>query len=421
MARRREAPRIGLGFKKGAGVRGAMKAVLLAAGEGKRMRPLTANRPKVLLPAGAEPLLHRLLRQLSAAGVRDVTIVTHYKADAIRASVGDGARWGVRVAYADQGAARGTGHAVAAAKPPADEPFLVLNGDVFLRDADVKRVVASGPGSLAAARVERPQAYGVFETRGGKAVRVVEKSASPPSDLANAGVYFAPAGFAPLLEKIEPSPRGELELTDALQASFDASGGWTVVEVEEWLDVGRPWDLLAAAERALAEMPESRKGTVEPGATLHGKVIVAEGAVVKAGAYIEGPVYVGPKAVVGPNCHVRPNTVILEGAKVGNACEIKASILMAGSHAAHLTYLGDSILGERANLGAGTLVANLRHDGKPIKVSHLGERVETGRRKFGVVLGDDVHTGINTTLNLGVMLPAGDSTLPGEVVMTTRV
>lgn len=398
-----------------------MKAILLAAGEGKRMRPLTANRPKVLLPAGPEPLLHRLLRQLGEAGVRDVTIVTHYKAEQVRASVGDGSRWGVRATFADQGAARGTGHAVAAAKPPHDEPFLVLNGDVFLRAGDLARVVASGPGSLAAARVPNPQAFGVFELREGRAARVVEKSATPPTDLANAGVYHAPAGFAKLLDDLKPSPRGELELTDALQASFDSHGAWRVVELAEWLDVGRPWDLLVAAERALAELPETREGTVEPGATLHGKVIVAHGALVKAGAYVEGPAYIGPHAVVGPNCYVRPNTVLLEGAKVGNACEIKASLLMAGSHAAHLSYVGDSILGERANLGAGTLVANLRHDGKPIKVTHLGERVDTGRRKLGVVLGDDVHTGINTSLNLGVMLPAGDSTMPGEVVMKTRV
>lgn len=398
-----------------------MKAVLLAAGEGKRMRPLTANRPKVLLPAGPEPMLHRLLRQLAAAGVRDVTVVTHYREEAIRASLGDGGRWGLRVAYAPQGAARGTGHAVAAAKPPEDEPFLVLNGDVFLPEGALERVVAAGPGSLAAARVPNPTDYGVFELRDGRAARVVEKSAEPPSDLANAGVYFCPKGFASLLGKLQPSVRGELELTDALQESFEATGGWNVVEVKDWLDVGRPWDLLAAAERALAEMPESRKGTVEAGATLHGKVIVAEGAIVKAGSYIEGPVYIGPKSVVGPNCYLRPGTVILEGCKVGNACEVKASLLMAGTHVGHLSYVGDSVLGERVNFGAGTLVANLRHDGKTVKVTQEGARVDTRRRKLGVIVGDDVHTGINTSLNVGVLLPAGGATSPGEVVMHSRV
>lgn len=396
-----------------------MKAVVLAAGEGRRMRPLTANRPKVLLPAGPEPLLGRLLRQLSAAGVRDITIVTHYKAEAVETYVGDGAAWGVEARFAPQGAARGTGHAVAAAKMPDDEPFLVLNGDVWLPDGALASVVASGPGSLAGARVKDPSAYGVLETKAGKATRVHEKPAAPPSDLANAGVYFAPAGFAKLVRELKPSVRGELELTDALQASFDATGGWRLVEVKDWLDVGRPWDLLAAAERALAEMPEERRGTVEPGATLKGKVIVAEGAIVKAGTYVEGPVYVGPRAVVGPNCYLRPNTVLLADTKVGNGCEIKASLLMAGAHAAHLSYVGDSVLGERVNLGAGTLVANLRHDGKTVKVEQDGQRVDTGRRKMGVVLGDDVHTGINTSLNVGVMLPAGASTRPGEVVLAS--
>ena len=398
-----------------------MKAVLLAAGEGKRMRPLTANRPKVLLPAGPEPLLGRLLRQLAACDVRDITIVTHYKAEAVEKYVGDGARWDVRVTYAPQGAPRGTGHAVAAAKMPDDSAFLVLNGDVWLPEGALAQVVAAGPGSLAGARVKDPSAYGVFETKAGKATRVHEKPASPPSDLANAGVYFAPAGFARLVRDLKPSPRGELELTDALQVSFDATGGWKLVEITDWLDVGRPWDLLAAAERALAEMTEERRGIIEPNVTLKGKVIVGDGAVVKSGVYIEGPVYIGARAVVGPNCYLRPNTVLLEDTKVGKGCEIKASLLMAGAHAAHLSYVGDSVLGERVNLGAGTCVANLRHDGRSVKVTQEGARVDTGRRKFGVVLGDDVHTGINTSLNVGVLLPAGGATKPGEVVMESRV
>lgn len=394
---------------------------MLAAGEGKRMRPLTANRPKVLLPAGPEPLLGRLLRQLAGAGLRDITVVTHFRAEAVEAFVGDGSRWGARARCVPQGAPMGTGHALAAASPPEDEPFLVVNGDVWLPEGTLARVRASGPASLAVARVADPTRYGVLEVVAGRAIRVHEKSEKPPTDLANAGVYHAPAGFAQRLATLAPSPRGELELTDALQADFRAREGWRTVEVEGWLDVGRPWDLLAAAERALAEMPEERRGAVEPGATLKGKVIVAQDAVVKSGAYVEGPVYIGPRAQVGPNCYLRPGTVLLEDAKVGHACEVKASLLMAGAHVAHLSYVGDSVLGERVNLGAGTLVANLRHDGETVKVMQEGARVDTGRRKLGVILGDDVHTSINTSLNVGVMLPAGASTAPGEVVMRSRV
>lgn len=385
------------------------------------MRPLTANRPKVLLPAGPEPLIHRLLRQLDLVGVRDVTIVTHYKAEAVQASVGDGSAWNLSVTYAAQGAPRGTGHAVAAAKAPADEPLLILNGDVFLPEGTLKRILDSGPGTVAAAKVADPRQYGVFVVKDGGAVGVVEKSATPPSPHANAGVYFVPPGFTRLTEMLKPSPRGELELTDALNMAFGVTGPWKIVEVEDWLDVGRPWDLLTAAERALAEWTGDHLGRVEPGATLHGKVFVDEGAVVKAGSYIEGPAYIGKGSVIGPNCYIRPNTVILDKCKVGNACEIKASVLMSGAHAGHLSYVGDSVLGERVNLGAGTLVANLRHDGKTVTTVQEGVKVDTGRRKFGVVLGDDVHTGINTSLNVGVMLPAGSGTMPGEVVLKSRV
>jgi len=399
-----------------------MRAILLAAGEGKRMRPLTAKRPKVLLPAGPEPMLHRLVRQLVQAGVVDITIVTHYQAKAIEASVGDGSQWGATVRYAPQGSPQGTGHAVAAGAPPEDEPFLALNGDVFLPEGTLARLVAAGPGSLLAAKVADPAAYGAFRLDATeRVVGVAEKSDAPPSDLVNAGGYHCPPGFAARLAAVKPSPRGELELTDALQAAFDAEGGWQAVTVDGWLDVGRPWDLLEAGARALAELPEGRDGVVENGATLHGKVIVARGAHVKAGSYIEGPVYIGADSVVGPNCYLRPNTIVLDNCKVGNATEVKASLLMAGAHVGHLSYVGDSVLGERVNFGAGTLVANLRHDGKTVKTTQEGVRVDTRRRKFGVVCGDDVHTGINTSLNVGVMLPADGATTPGEVVLKSRV
>jgi bifunctional UDP-N-acetylglucosamine pyrophosphorylase/glucosamine-1-phosphate N-acetyltransferase len=105
--------------------------------------------------------------------------------------------------------------------------------------------------------------------------------------------------------------------------------------------------------------------------------------------------------------------VLLDDVRVGNAVEVKASLVMEGTHVAHLSYVGDSVLGQRVNFGAGTLVANLRHDGKTVRV----DGVDSGRRKLGVIVGDDAHTAINTSLNVGVVLPAGGTTRPGEVVM----
>ena len=123
---------------------------------------------------------------------------------------------------------------------------------------------------------------------------------------------------------------------------------------------------------------------------------------------------------MGPNTYVRGTTLVGPGASVGHAVEVKNSVLMAGASASHLSYVGDSVIGSDANLGAGTQVANLRHDDADVKVTVKGRRVSTGRRKFGVVLGDEAKTGINSSLNAGVTLSTGAGTKPGESLLRDR-
>jgi bifunctional UDP-N-acetylglucosamine pyrophosphorylase/glucosamine-1-phosphate N-acetyltransferase len=147
-------------------------------------------------------------------------------------------------------------------------------------------------------------------------------------------------------------------------------------------------------------------GTVEQGAYLIGPVTVAESARIRSGAYIEGPVFIDEEADVGPNCYIRSGTSIGKKTRVGNGCEIKNSILMDGTHAGHLSYVGDSILGEKCNLGAGTIMANLRFDDGQIKMMVKDKIVDTGRRKLGAILGDGVKTGIKSLFMPGVKVGA---------------
>ena len=135
---------------------------------------------------------------------------------------------------------------------------------------------------------------------------------------------------------------------------------------------------------------------------------------------IEGPTLIRTNAEVGPNAYLRGATLLEEGAKVGHAVEVKNSVLMAGATVDHLSYIGDSILGRNVNFGAGTTVANLRHDGEPVTVQVKGTPTSTGRRKFGIVCGDEVKTGINTALNAGTVLDTGVRTTPGETVTQDR-
>ena len=155
------------------------------------------------------------------------------------------------------------------------------------------------------------------------------------------------------------------------------------------------------------------RGTVDAGATLVGEVLVEEGAHLRPGSHVEGPTIIGAGADIGPNCSIRPSTSVGPGAKVGNACEVKNSILMEGTHVPHQNYVGDSILGERCNLGAGTKVANLRLDEANVRVMWHGTEVDTGLRKLGVIMGDDVKVGINASIDAGTIIGEGTFIGPG--------
>ena len=189
-----------------------------------------------------------------------------------------------------------------------------------------------------------------------------------------------------------------------------AEEGKTVLAVQlsknDWFDIGRPWDLLDANNWALKRMEHKVLGIVERGAHLVGPITVAESARIRSGAYIEGPVFIDEEADVGPNCYIRSGTSIGKKTRVGNGCEIKNSILMDGTHAGHLSYVGDSILGEKCNLGAGTIMANLRFDDGQIKMMVKDKIVDTGRRKLGAILGDGVKTGIKSLFMPGVKVGA---------------
>ena len=178
-----------------------------------------------------------------------------------------------------------------------------------------------------------------------------------------------------------------------------------------------PWDLLKLNELLVGGLSHSVvRGEVSPRAEIQGIVEIGEGSRVLPGVFIEGNVIIGRACRVGPNCYVRGHTSIGDGARIGQAVEIKNSIIMAGAMVNHLSYCGDSIIGEKVNMGAGTIVSNYRHDGKPHRSHVDGRLVDTGRTKFGTVLGDGVHTGIHTGIYPGRKIWPGVCTRPGAMV-----
>lgn len=399
-----------------------MKAVILAAGEGTRMRPLTATRPKVMLPVAGKPIIEHIMLAARGAGISDFVLIVGYKEDTVRNYFGDGSGWDINIGYVRQEKQMGTADAVACARGLAGERFLVLNGDILIGTENISAMASMDADAvLAAKEVSNPRDFGVLEIEDGKILRIKEKPENPGGNLVNAGVYLFTEKIFDAIADTPLSGRSEYEITTSLQLLLDrgASSGCHVLR-DTWVDIGRPWDLLDANELMLSRMNAGISGEVEPFATLKGHVSVGEGSIIRNGAYIVGPVIIGKNCDIGPNCYIRPGTSIGDNVRVGNAVEIKNSIIMSGTHVGHLAYIGDSVIGENCNFGAGTKVANLRHDGRTIRVIVRGKPVDSGRRKLGTIMGDDVHTGINSMLNVGSTVECGAYIAPGEFVNGNR-
>ncbi|MGD0979088.1 MAG: bifunctional sugar-1-phosphate nucleotidylyltransferase/acetyltransferase [Candidatus Bathyarchaeia archaeon] len=389
-----------------------MKAAILAAGEGVRLQPITATRPKPLIKVAGKPILEHCLNALKRTGISEAVIVVHYMGDAIRQYFGDGKDFGLKIEYAEQQAVLGTGNAVSVVEPYVNDDFLLVNGDVLFAAEALKTVVdlhqSEKPATtMAVVPVEKPENYGIVELENGKHVkRIVEKPTreEAPTNLANAGIYVFSTEIFAKIKQTSATSRGEWEIPDALTLLINEKKPVLAVKIaaEDWIDIGRPWDLLEANRWALTRMKHKPFGLIEDGAHLVGPVTVAETARVRSGAYVEGPAFIDEEADIGPNCYIRPCTSIGRKVRVGNACEIKNSIIMDSTHIGHLSYVGDSIVGERGNLGAGTITANYRLDAGTIKMMVKDKHVDSGRKKLGAVLGDDVKTGINALLMPGV-------------------
>ena len=399
-----------------------MKALIMAAGRSTRTYPLTLTRPKPLLKLVNKTILEHQLDALSGI-VDGVVLVVGYRKEMIQHSLGDDYR-GISIQYVEQTEQRGTGHAVLQAAGLIDEPFLAMNGD-DLYDPDDLASLARARQAALVKTVPDPSLYGIYELADGdRVVRLVEKPQPDQifSNIANIGAYkFTPDVFA-VLETVELSPRGEIEITSAVQALADTSDFRVVQAQGYWLAIGYPWHLLEANAFLLEHRPDwTIEGQVSPAAHIDGPVGIGPGTVVRPGVVIDGPVLVGRDCTIGPNAHLRPGATIGDRCRVGQAVEVKNSILMDGATVAHLTYIGDSVVGQDANIGCGTVTANLRHDGANVMSMVSGKLIDTGRKKLGAMIADCAHTGIHTSLYPGRKLWPNVTTRPGQIVDTDIV
>jgi UDP-N-acetylglucosamine diphosphorylase/glucosamine-1-phosphate N-acetyltransferase len=401
-----------------------MKAIILTAGEGTRMRPLTITKPKTMLQVGGKPILQYNVESLRDAGVKDITMVVGYREEVIKNHFKDGSNHGVNINYVTQEERLGTAHAIGSTRNSVNGKFIILNGDiivdpVLIEDLIQKYKSENARSVLVLTEVDDPSSFGVVEIDGDKITNIIEKPApgEAPSNLINAGIYLFDDHIFKAIEMTGKSQRGEYEITDSIQIQME--NGEKVLGLRSknnWIDIGRPWELLDVNEHFLKDLKTDIQGEVENGATIHGPVFLGKNSIVRSGCYIMGPVYIGENCDIGPNTFLRKYTCIGNRVNVGNAVEIKNSIIMDNTNVNHLTYVGDSIIGSECNIAAGTNIANLRFDDGNIKISVKGDKTDSGRRKMGVVFGDGVKTGINSSFNPGVKVGVNSRIGAGAIV-----
>jgi glucose-1-phosphate thymidylyltransferase len=320
-----------------------MRALVLAGGEGSRLRPLTHTQAKQLIPVAGQPILFHALDAIRDAGITEVGIVIGHTGPEVRAAVGDGARWHLSVTYLEQEAPLGLAHAVmTAADFVRGQPFLMYLGDNVLLEG-VRRFVSEfertrPDAQIFVARVSEPEHFGVVELKDGNAVRLVEKPRGFVSDLALVGVYLFDDSILEACATLSPSWRGEYEITEAIQWLID-QGKTVRVEMLDgwWKDTGRPEDLLEANRMLLA----ARQG------------LAVDGVMVAPDAQVSDSQLIGP-VVIGPGCRIEGSSigpdVSLEAGCTVIDSTIRDSIVMEGCSVSGVESLERSILGRNVEV-----------------------------------------------------------------------
>ncbi len=399
----------------------SIKALILAGGSGKEMLPLSKYRPKTMLTLHGKYLLEYIIDGLLETGIEEFVIVVGYLGDKIRILVEDYRQKGIHIRIADQGDFVGIEGAIISAREyfSKDEPFLLAYGDIiapsmFYHHLMNSYVNTAADGAIAVTLVGKSSEFGIanIDERG----FITEILPDTPIDESDANYIFAGASVLPgeffdiLME--------EKKLTTSLarllreQRRLCAS-----VWQDEWIDVGYPWDMLAANQSLFKNLEYARihkTAKISPSAYISGVALIEENVVIDHNAVIIGPCFIGRNSYIGTNSLIRGYSCVENDCLIGYSVEVKNSIIQPNTKIGRLSFVGDSIIGENANLGSGVTTMNILEDDDKKRISKLIK----GRiyHKLGAVIGPNSSIGSNTVLSAGAVVTSEETIPSGSVV-----
>ena len=389
-----------------------MKAIILAAGEGAHLSPFSETRPISMIGVAGRTMLDNTFGLLKSAGINDIFIVVRHKKDKLIERLQQQDHNGLNLHYVEQKRKLGIGHAVMQIKNKISpgEYFLLLYGDTLTAENIFSKVQQSFHSfKCPVASICLPpsnQMFGnVFLNARMEITKIVEKPKG--NNLGNyvlSGVFILPASFFKLLESSGNS------MEKALKKVVAGEGMRASMWEDDWLDVVYPWEILTANKMIMDSWEESsiaKTATLEANVTLHGIVRIEAGAIIKSGAVLEGPCCIGERSYIGNNSLIRSYTSVGKNCSVGSGVELKNSVVMDNSQIGRLSFVGDSVLGENVDMGAGCMTVNRTVDWKPISVKNGKRPMGTGMTKLGAFLGDGVVVGAGNTLQPGMVVAPG--------------
>ncbi|MCH7483603.1 MAG: glucose-1-phosphate thymidylyltransferase [Chloroflexi bacterium] len=316
------------------GKNGGLKGLVLSGGKGSRLRPFTYTNAKQLVPIANKPVLFYTIEQLVECGITDIGVIIGDTAEQVRAAVGDGSQFGANVTYIQQDAPLGIAHAVATAHDfLGDSPFVLYLGDNFVLGGIkpyVEKYLSNGcSAQILLHPVDNPQAFGIAELTDGVVTRIVEKPREPASNLAVIGVYIFGPSVHDVIANLQPSARGELEITDAIQGLIDRGAGVRAEVLESyWIDTGKMDDILNANRMVLSTIEARHAGEVDEKTRVYDPVVIEAGARVE-NSVLRGPLIIGAKTEV-IDSYIGPNTSI-DARCLIKGCRIEDSVVMEDS------------------------------------------------------------------------------------------
>jgi len=353
------------------------QAVILAAGEGRRLRPLTLTRSKVMLSLAGKPVLQYVIEALAQNGIRDILLVVGYQREQVFDYFGSGEQFGVDITYITQESQLGTAHALAQAKAKVADEFLVLQGDKLIEAGTIAHFVQARPPAILAKRVENPGRYDMVAVSNG-VVENVSPAGGPGErrgNIASTGIYL----FDRTVFDFDGT---QLEMPGVLDSMAARGVGIKVYETSgTWLDVVYPWDILSLNDIILRKIPDEVGGVVEPGVTLRKPVQVGKDALLRANSYIIGP------AVIGDNCDIGPNVCVLPSSSIGSNVTVSA-----------FSVVKNSVIGDDVAIGPGSVIENSVIDRGSLIQGHF--TASSGRAEVRV-------SGQEQLLEVGVIIGGG--------------